>query len=488
MSSFGAQLPRSVGRYVLFGEIASGGMATVHFGRLSGPVGFSRTVAIKRLHPQFAKDPEFVSMFLDEARLVGRIRHPNVVPTLDVVALPDEVFLVMEYVPGEALSRLLKNGAAHGVPPSTQVAATIVSSVLHGLHAAHVAKNEQGQELGIVHRDVSPQNILVGLDGVARVLDFGVAKAAGRVQTTRDGQVKGKLAYMPPEQLSGGTVNRQTDVYAAAVVLWEALAGRRLFDAETEAIVLMRVLEGRIDPPSLFNPQVNAATDALVMRGLSRNPAERFATAREMAVAIEQTLGHASPSVVADWVERAGGADIARRAATVAQIESVSLTGGPVTIGMSPAPAAEPPHSQVSSISVARPAVSMPAPPRRGGIGTVVVATASLLALAGAGFAAFAVPHLVAKPSSAAANAIAREAARPIVVAAPPSAPVKAGPGEKETALPAAPPPKAPFVAPRPSPKPATPPIAKPAPAVNCDPPFTIDPATGRKKYKRECE
>ncbi len=484
MTAPGAHMPRTVGRYVLFGEIASGGMATVHFGRLSGPVGFSRTVAIKRLHPQFAKDPEFVSMFLDEARIVGRIRHPNVVPTLDVVALPEEIFIVMEYVPGEAFSKLLKNAWAKALPIPPRVAATILSSVLHGLHAAHVAKDEQGRELGIVHRDVSPQNILVGLDGVARVLDFGVAKAAGRLQTTRDGQVKGKLAYMPPEQLSGGTVNRQTDVYAAAVVLWEALAGRRLFDGDTEAIVLMRVLEGRIDPPSTYNPEVDPATDAVVMRGLSRDPSQRYTTAREMAVAIEQTIGLASPSLVGEWVEHAGGHEIARRAQTIAEIEQASLAGVPVIAMAAPSPP-EPPHSQVSSISVSRPAVSVAAPPKSGAA-KGVLAVFGMLAAAGIGLGAYAVPQLALK-SSASANAFDRETGgRPLVVVGPTTAAAKHEPNAKDA--PAAKPPRV-VVAAKASPPPPPPqPVAKPAPTVSCDPPFTIDPVTGRKKYKRECD
>jgi len=194
---------RVVGRYALYAEIAAGGMATVHFGRLLGPVGFSRTVAIKRLHPQFAKDPEFVSMFLDEARLAARIRHPNVVPTLDVVATQGELFLVMDYVQGESLSRLIRAARerGHRIPP--RIVSSILTGALHGLHAAHEAKNERGEPLNIVHRDISPQNVLVGSDGVPRVLDFGVAKAAGRVQTTREGQLKGKLAYMAPEQIGG---------------------------------------------------------------------------------------------------------------------------------------------------------------------------------------------------------------------------------------------------------------------------------------------
>src|SRR4051812_48938415 len=202
-----------IGRYMLDRPIGSGGMATVHLGRLLGPAGFSRTVAIKRLHPQFAKDPEFVTMFLDEARLAARVRHPNVVSTLDVVALDEELFLVMDYVPGETLSRLARELRARGesVPPA--IAISILSGVLFGLHAAHDARSESGEVLGIVHRDVSPQNILVGEDGVARVLDFGVAKAAGRASQTEAGLVKGKLAYMSPEQLRGEAIDRRTDVY-----------------------------------------------------------------------------------------------------------------------------------------------------------------------------------------------------------------------------------------------------------------------------------
>src|SRR5690348_15717245 len=154
--------PRLIGRYALFGEIAAGGMATVHFGRLVGPVGFSRTFAIKRLHPQFAKDPEFVSMFLDEARLASRIQHPNVVTTLDVVAMLHEVFLVMEYVQGESLSRLVKNANKSGDRNPWGHVAAIMGGMLRGLHAAHEAKSERREPLNIVHRDVSPQNVLVG--------------------------------------------------------------------------------------------------------------------------------------------------------------------------------------------------------------------------------------------------------------------------------------------------------------------------------------
>jgi len=446
-------------------------MATVHFGRLSGPVGFSRTVAIKRLHPHYAKDPDFVTMFLDEARLCGRIRHPNVVPTLDVVTTQGEIFIVMEYVAGEALSKLMKAAAAKKVMMPPKVAATIMSSVLHGLHAAHQTKDEHGRELGIVHRDVSPQNILVGADGTARVLDFGVAKAAGRLQTTRDGQLKGKIAYMPPEQLSGAPVTKQVDIYAASVVLWEALTGRRLFDGETEAIVLARAIEGCIDPPSNHNAFLEPAIDAVVLRGLARDPAMRFATAREMALAIEQTIGLASPSEVGEWVELVASDELHRRAQTIAEIEAASLNA-PTTnpkIGLARQPPTEP-HSQVSSISVSRPAISV-VPPRRTSTAKLMVSFFALLAMIGGGLGAIAMRDVLAGARHAEPNQFEGEPKRALTMLGPPTAPAKV---QKE-------PERISIVRP---PPPPPPPVKKPNP---CDPPYTIDPATGRKKYKMEC-
>jgi eukaryotic-like serine/threonine-protein kinase len=318
--------PRVIGRYALYGEIASGGMATVHFGRLVGPVGFSRTVAIKRLHPQFAKDPEFVSMFLDEARLAARVQHPNVVATLDVVPLEGEVFLVMEYVQGESLSRLIRAARRRGEVMPTRVAISVMAGALHGLHAAHEAKSERSEPLNIVHRDISPQNILVGTDGVSRVLDFGVAKAAMRAQSTREGQMKGKISYMAPEQLRG-RVDRRTDIFAAGVVLWEALTGTRLFDGVDAGEVLTKLLEGEIPPPSSVIASLPPQVDAIAMRALERDPGRRFQTAREFAIALEQIGMIALNREVGEWVEDVGGDALARRAEQVAEIESLSTTG-----------------------------------------------------------------------------------------------------------------------------------------------------------------
>ena len=322
-------------------------MATVHLGRLMGPVGFSRTVAIKRLHAQFASDPEFVSMFLDEARLAARIRHPNVVPTLDVVATGGELFLVMEYVPGESIARLSRALREKQQIIPLRILSAVMAGVLHGLHAAHEAKDERGHALGIVHRDMSPQNVLVGTDGVARVLDFGVAKAAGRMQTTREGQIKGKLSYMPPEQLRGGSVNRQSDIYAAGVMLWELVTGQRLFGGDNEGAIVAKVLEGNVEAPSrvLMRSISKTATltdamvrgiedlDATILRALAMDPGSRFTTAREMAIEIERKLPPATGSEVADWVEHIAKEVLSSRAAMVAEIESSASLAAAEPVG-----------------------------------------------------------------------------------------------------------------------------------------------------------
>ena len=314
-----------VGRYLLCGDLAAGGMATVHVGRLVGPVDFSRTVAIKRLHPTFAKDASFVAMFLDEARITAQIRHPNVVPTLDVVTEGDELLVVMEYVEGETLARLWRATTEAGERVPRGVALSIVTQMLHGLHAAHEAKDKNGEPLGIVHRDVSPQNVIVGVDGAARVLDFGIAKAHSRAQHTQEGQVKGKLTYMAPEQLEGARVDRRTDVFAAGVVLWETLTGVRLFAAESNAASISRILLGRVDPPSKRVPGLPPALDGICMRALAPSPASRFATAEEMATAIENVEPFPRAREIGEWVQRTAGPALRERRDLVSRIERIEL-------------------------------------------------------------------------------------------------------------------------------------------------------------------
>jgi serine/threonine-protein kinase len=289
-------------------------MATVHVGRLLGPEGFSRAVAIKRLHAHLAKDPDFVAMFKDEARLAARIAHPNVVATLDIVTDGDELFVVMDYVHGESLLNLLRRLGHKKQRMEVPIVCAVVAGVLHGLHAAHEATDEHGQPLRLVHRDVSPPNILVGLDGVVRVADFGVAKAIGRAQTTKGGALKGKLPYMAPEQVRDRQVSRATDIYAVSAVLWELLTGRRLFTAESEAGLVEKILFNAIEAPLALVADVPEALNAITLRGLAREPSERYATAREMAREIEENVGVAGTAAVGEWVEGLMGPELAKRA------------------------------------------------------------------------------------------------------------------------------------------------------------------------------
>jgi serine/threonine protein kinase len=311
----------TIERYAIHHEIASGGMATVHFGRLVGPSGFSRTVAIKKAHPHLVSDREFSLMFLDEARLSSRIHHPNVVSTLDVLETPEALLIVMEYIHGESLSRLINTAKERGEGVPAPIAASIVIDALHGLHAAHEAKDEQGEPLGIVHRDVSPQNILVGMDGISRLVDFGIAKAAGRLHQTQNSVVKGKYAYMAPEQVRGEQVSRLTDVYAAGIVFWELLTGERLFLGRTEAETIHKCLAAPVPRPSEIVGGIDPRIDAILDRALARAPAERFASAREMALAIEACMPAVRPSEIGSWVLRISGERLAARADVLAVIE-----------------------------------------------------------------------------------------------------------------------------------------------------------------------
>lgn len=323
-SASGAGRGRLVGRYVVHDRIAAGGMATVHVGRLLGAAGFSRTVAIKRLHDAYAKDPDFVAMLLDEARLAAAIRHPNVVPTLDVVAEDDELLVVMEYVEGDSVAHLTKLTLEASARVPIAFAAAIAAQALHGLHAAHEAHDKNGEPLGIVHRDVSPQNILVGIDGVSRVLDFGIAKAASRATATEDGQVKGKTAYMAPEQLQHSAVDRRTDIFAASVVLWELICGRRLFFADSPTEIMSRVLTAPIDSPERYAPNVPPALAAVVMQGLAREPSKRYATAEAMALAIEEAVTLPRAKDIGAWVSATAKLTLEGRARLVQSVERSS--------------------------------------------------------------------------------------------------------------------------------------------------------------------
>jgi serine/threonine-protein kinase len=309
-----------IGRYRLLEPIGHGGMATVHLAQQLGAAGFSRHVAVKRLHPQYATDPHFVSMFLDEARLASRVRDVHVVEVLDVLEIGTEILMVMPLIDGVTLTALLRNVTAAGRRMPLPIASAIVVGLLRGLHAAHTATGHEGAPLGIIHRDVSPHNVLVGVDGVTRVLDFGVAKANGQLHATRAGEVRGKPAYMAPEHLrSGATI--QSDLYSAAVVLWEAITCQRLFVSESEAGLLTQVLEGRVRSPRQVDPEIPAALDSLVMRCLSYDPQGRPPSAERMAQELAAIVPPSPLSDVGQFVSRFGGAQLERLAQAMRAVD-----------------------------------------------------------------------------------------------------------------------------------------------------------------------
>ncbi|MDI1434985.1 serine/threonine-protein kinase [Polyangium sorediatum] len=336
-----------VGRYEIYEAIARGGMGAVHYGRLVGAEGFGRIVAVKRMHPHLLDDVALANAFLDEARLASRIQHPNVVPVIDVVRSEDELLIVMDYVRGESLAGPLRQHRIRGTLPPLRIVAGIVAQALHGLHAAHEARDASGKPLELVHRDISPQNVLVGVDGLARVVDFGIAKAAQRLQNTKEGELKGKPAYMAPEQFHG-QASRATDVYAFGVVLWEALTGQRLYGGENDFQAIMQMLTTQASPPSSVRPEVPPALDALVMRAITKDAAARFPTAREMALDLERACPLASPAEIGEWVSSMAAEALAKRDVIVAYIESAQQS----------APAEEPPSVRSPPLSARTPAPS----------------------------------------------------------------------------------------------------------------------------------
>jgi serine/threonine-protein kinase len=360
-----------VGRYLLHRKIARGGMATIHIARLMGDVGFSRIVAAKRMHPELAEDSEFVAMFLDEARIASKVHHRNVVPVLDVVTMGTEVMLVQEYIHGAPLSVLLHNASITNAHVPIPVACAIACNVLAGLHAAHETTDEMGSPLQIVHRDVSPQNVMVGNDGTARLLDFGVAKAAASAHVTRKGTFKGKLGYSSPEQIRGEATT-QSDIYSLGVVLWELLVGKRLHAATNgEAQLIAEIMAGRC--PSITDALTDErafigayrwsqleALEPIVRKALDVNARRRWQTAADMEEAIAGAVPIASASDVAQWLKAVGKDFIEEREKMIAEEEASWRRAGSVppipspTLEIPASHATEPGDSPMSHLLLKR--------------------------------------------------------------------------------------------------------------------------------------
>jgi eukaryotic-like serine/threonine-protein kinase len=292
-----------IGKYVIQRKLAEGGMAEIFLASSFGPEGFEKQVVIKRVRPVFAADASFIAMFVTEARLANRLNHANIVQIFDFARHEDTFYIAMEYVRGRSLAQAHESACELGVPVLPALTAQIVADVARGLSFAH-RLTEQGQPLGLVHRDVTPQNILIAYEGAVKLADFGIAKAGPGVSNA--GVLKGKFAYMSPEQSRGESVDSRTDVFALGVILWELLSGRRLFTGDNEMAVLRAVQEQHILPAEKFNAAVDGTLSAIVMRCLERARDARFQSAQELERALNRYLNtlveHPEDADVRTWM------------------------------------------------------------------------------------------------------------------------------------------------------------------------------------------
>jgi len=281
---------RRFGKYTLVAKLATGGMAEIFLARLHGDGGFEKLVCIKRILPHLAKDPQFVSMFLDEARVAARISHPNVCQVFELGEWQRQYYIAMEYLEGVPLS-VFRRKDFYPVPPDPRLVAGFGVQACEGLHHAHQLKRPDGELLGVVHRDMSPQNLFATTDGVVKVLDFGIAKVQDASSRTSTGAVKGTYAYMAPEQLRNDKIDRRVDVWAIAVVMWETLAQQHLFKRDTEFLTFEAITKDPIPNICDVRPDVPPLLGDVLSRALSRNPDDRFPTARGLGEALAQAVG-----------------------------------------------------------------------------------------------------------------------------------------------------------------------------------------------------
>jgi len=308
----GSARPTQIGRYVLCHEIGSGGMATVYLARIEGAAGFEKLVALKMIHPHLAKEKTFVDMFLDEARIASKINHSNVCSVFDFGEEAGTYYMAMEYLAGEPLFRVVNTIVERNRPEDLRVlpyyAARIIADAAEGLHAAHELHSSDGQHLGIVHRDVSPQNLFITFDGSVQIVDFGCAQAIQRVSQTEKGLLKGKVAYAAPEQIKVRPVDRRADVWALGICLWETLTLRQLFRRDTDIHTVMAVLEDPIPLASEVGDWVPLDLAKIAQRALQRSPENRYQAARELGRDLRRWIASSGHSVeaaeLAEWMGR----------------------------------------------------------------------------------------------------------------------------------------------------------------------------------------
>lgn len=278
------------GKYTLLNRIAVGGMAEIFLARQEGLEGFEKTICIKRIRPHLSSQPNFVRMFLNEAKLAAQLNHPNIVQIYDLGRINDSYFIAMEYISGRDMSRIIPKAEKAGIPFPMIYALRIASNVCEGLYYAHTKTDAYGNALHVVHRDITPENILVGFNGTVKIVDFGIAKANTQIEQTRAGEIKGKLSYMSPEQAMGAQLDARSDIFALGSVVYEWITGYKLFTGENEMAILKSIIDGKIYPPSYFKEDVPEAVERILMKALEKDREKRYQSAWEMQFDIDTYL------------------------------------------------------------------------------------------------------------------------------------------------------------------------------------------------------
>jgi serine/threonine-protein kinase len=489
-----------VGKYRIVLPLGQGGTADVYLAVADGPSGFTKLVVVKVLRKSLASDSEFRMMFVSEARLAARLHHPNIVQTNEVIEVDGAPVLVMEYLDGQPLSQVIVRGKQGGFTLPMQL--RVLADALAGLHAAHELADFDGTPLGVVHRDVSPHNLFVTVEGQAKVLDFGIAKLERSMVETEVGTVKGKLRYMAPEQVAGDKLDRRADVYAAGVILWEALTGERMWKGSSEGEIRARVLAGDLPLSETSRPDVPQVLARICRRALSRAPGDRHATARQLADELEAAMSELGLAAS----QREIGAMVARlfediRGETKRTIET-KLGRASMATGL---PA-------VSDTGETRILQSGTGDPRRRRLATIIGVSVGAVALIGVAAARLTAERTavesVAPTAAAAQTAVPAPAAavttpptsltatspdatakpdEPTAAAAPAAKPARPTGAATRAALRRAQAADVP-AEPAPAPAGATAPAAggSPAPAADCAHPFFVD-ANGIKRFRPEC-
>ena len=336
-SALDSVLVPEIGKYHLVAELARGGMGIVHLASVQGPGGFHKLLVLKELKPEFSRDDDYVSMFLDEARLAAQLTHPNIVQTIEVGSEGGRHFMVMEFLDGRSLYRVIRRFREQGgLPVGAHL--RVICEALLGIHYAHELADMSGRQLGVVHRDVSPLNVFVTFDGQAKVLDFGIAKSNDSSLETKTGTLKGRVAYMAPEQAWGAKVDRRADLYSAGVMIWEAIAGRRLWPGMNDVQILARALREGPPPLSSVQPDCPEELEAICARALEKKPEDRYATAQDLREDLEAHLARRDDSMSMREVGALVGRVFAdeRRHMTALLEETISRVRGGPTSGVIP--------------------------------------------------------------------------------------------------------------------------------------------------------